>query len=264
NTGYSQQGIDLGSANFSALELIKPMILAGPGVSSGEVGEIWHLMDQRLNIPLSMVETRFFNGMDIHDYNVIIMPSGRYDDIDSNGIEKLKQWLRFGNTLIAIGSANNWLEKSKLASIKFKKRDEINKDKVTVRRPYGDASNYSGAQVIGGSIFSADLDLTHPIGYGFERSDLAVFVSGSSFMELTPNPYNSPLVFKKKALLSGFVSKENYKLVDSSAAITIFGQGRGQIISFAEDPNFRAFWYGTNRLFMNALVFGQIIYSPSY
>ena len=58
-----------------------------------------------------MVETRFFNGMDLSRYNVIIIGSGNYSQIDSNGIEKLKQWLRFGGTLIAIGSANRWLGK---------------------------------------------------------------------------------------------------------------------------------------------------------
>ena len=44
----------------------------------------------------------------------------------------------------------------------------------------------------------------------------------------------------------------------------IFALKKGRIIVFSEDPNFRAVWYGTNRLFMNALMFGQMITSYDY
>jgi hypothetical protein len=32
--------------------------------------------------------------------------------------------------------------------------------------------------------------------------------------------------------------------------------GAGRVIAFAEDPNFRAFWRGANRLFLNAVILG--------
>ena len=35
--------------------------------------------------------------------------------------------------------------------------------------------------------------------------------------------------------------------------------GRGQVITFADEPHFRLFWRGTLPLFMNA-----ILYSPSF
>ena len=34
------------------------------------------------------------------------------------------------------------------------------------------------------------------------------------------------------------------------------------IVAMAENPNFRAFWHGTNRLFLNALFLGSIIDVP--
>ena len=33
----------------------------------------------------------------------------------------------------------------------------------------------------------------------------------------------------------------------------------GKIISISDNPNFRAFWYGTNKIFLNALFFGKSI-----
>jgi hypothetical protein len=32
--------------------------------------------------------------------------------------------------------------------------------------------------------------------------------------------------------------------------------GRGRVIAFAEDPNFRGYWRGVDRLFLNAVVVG--------
>jgi hypothetical protein len=33
-------------------------------------------------------------------------------------------------------------------------------------------------------------------------------------------------------------------------------QGRGNVVVFADDPLFRAFWRGTGRLLTNAMLFG--------
>jgi len=37
--------------------------------------------------------------------------------------------------------------------------------------------------------------------------------------------------------------------------------GNGRIVSLVDNPNFRAFWYGTNKLMMNAIFFGRIVNS---
>ena len=83
-------------------------------------------------------------------------------------------------------------------------------------------------------------------------------------MKQNANPYDTPLLLAADPLLSGYISDENYELIKNSAVINVFGMGKGRIISFIENPNFRGIWYGTNRLFMNALMFGQIIRSYKY
>jgi hypothetical protein len=35
------------------------------------------------------------------------------------------------------------------------------------------------------------------------------------------------------------------------------------VIAMPDNPNFRAFWYGTNKLFLNSIFFGQIINGSS-
>ena len=34
--------------------------------------------------------------------------------------------------------------------------------------------------------------------------------------------------------------------------------GAGSVILFADNPNFRGYWYGTNKLFLNALFFSRL------
>ncbi|NBP70992.1 MAG: hypothetical protein EBU52_19920, partial [Cytophagia bacterium] len=51
--------------------------------------------------------------------------------------------------------------------------------------------------------------------------------------------------------------------IANSAAIVTSSLGSGRVILFTDNPNFRAFWYGTNKLFLNALFFGPIIPVPT-
>ena len=44
-----------------------------------------------------------------------------------------------------------------------------------------------------------------------------------------------------------------------SAAAVATRVGRGVVIRLADNPNFRGVWYGTNKLFLNALFFGPVI-----
>jgi len=61
--------------------------------------------------------------------------------------------------------------------------------------------------------------------------------------------------------MAGYISKQNLKAVGGSAAAVVTRLGRGRVISLSDNPNFRAFWYGTNKLFLNAIFFGHIIES---
>ena len=79
------------------------------------------------------------------------------------------------------------------------------------------------------------------------------------FFEQPANAYAAPVIYTSNPLLSGYVSSRNRNLVKNSAGIIVTGVGRGTNISFADNTNFRAFWYGTNKLFANAIFFGDII-----
>lgn len=260
-TGLTPEGSDLGSNSFRALRLPKVMLVVGDGVSSYDAGEVWHLLDQRYGMTVTKVEADNIGRANLDKYNTIVMTDGSYGGM-SGSVEKLKQWLAEGGTLIAMEGAVQWLKGVGLAYVKWSE-DKPEEDKKQVRKAYGNMSMEAGASSISGAIFEAQGDLSHPLLYGFKREKLAVFRRGNFFMEPAQNPYATPLVHTASPLLSGYVNAKNLKSISNTAVVIVSGQGTGKVVCFADNPNFRGFWYGTNRVFANALFFGSTISNAS-
>lgn len=256
NTGLSPEGIDLGSRDFEALREPKVLLIVGEGVSSYEAGEAWHLLDQRYGLSVTMIETGNVARADLARYNVIVMVNGSYGPITGRGVEALKEWVQAGGVLVATKGAVRWVTEKGLGYVALKKNEEA---KPEGRRPYGKLSEDRGADVIGGAIFEAELDLTHPLAFGYRRERLPVFRNHDLFFERAENPYAAPLVYTAQPLLSGYISDRNLQRLSGTPAAVVTGTGSGKVICLADNPNFRAYWYGTNKLFANALFFGHTI-----
>jgi hypothetical protein len=117
--------------------------------------------------------------------------------------------------------------------------------------------------VTGGTIFKADLDLTHPINYGLKRTQMPIFRNHNNVFELHENPYGSPVRYISEPLVAGYVSEQNLDRIANSAAVNVYSSGAGKVVAFVDNPNFRAYWWGTNRLFINAILFGDLINSST-
>ncbi|MFO7999460.1 MAG: M14 family zinc carboxypeptidase [Bacteroidales bacterium] len=258
DSGWVQDGAFPGSGSFVRLDKPEVLMLVGQGVNSREAGEAWHLLDFRFRMPVTMVEPGRIGSMDLSRYTTLVMVSGNYNGITDAGKQKLGDWVRAGGTVIAIGSANNWLAENGLAGIEFISMPELEEPESL---PYNTRDPYFGSRRIPGSIFEARIDTTHPLGYGYKRSFLPVYVSGNTAAKPDKSPFNNPLMFSSDALISGYIYKPYLEVVNNSAGIIVGSRGRGNVISIMDNPNFRGFWFGTNRLFLNAVFFGPVIRS---
>jgi hypothetical protein len=256
-TGLTSEGIDLGSPNFLTVKTPKVALVVGSGVDPSVAGEAWHLLDTRYDMPMAHLEADQIARGALSSYTTLVMADGFYSNFSEAAKAKLREWVSAGNTLIALGNATKWLKDNSLINIKFKQsKTNI---KQGIRRPYSGADDDLGAEVLGGAIFEADLDLTHPLCYGYTRSKLPVFQADTLFMETAQNPYATPLQFTKNPLTSGYLHKKFNDTVKSAGAVVVTAMGSGKVICSTTDPNFRAFWYGTNKWFANAIFFGNII-----
>jgi hypothetical protein len=253
-TGFSGAGVDLGSAKFVTLEKPQVALLAGAGVNATDAGEVWHLLDQRMNIPASHVEPVSIKRINLDRYNTIIMVGGNYSELDK---DKMKNWVQQGGNLIVLEEAINWAVQSGISNATFKKVKSATDS--TQFRAYETRDEVAGAQQVRGAILGATYDPSHPLAFGYHQKEVSLFKANRIFMEKSKNPYQTPFVYGKQPLQSGWMSKENREAAAGSAAVTISSLGSGRVINIADNPNFRAYWLGGSKLFLNALFFGQVI-----
>lgn len=257
-TGLAEAGIDVGSRNMVNVEKPRVAVLVGEGVTPADAGEIWHLLDARFGFEVTLFELSQLGRIDLTRYNTLVMPNGRYSGLDKSDAETLKSWVETGGVLIGVEDAVQWLTKYEFIKTETKKV-KTEKEAETPRRDYAALEQDAGAQSLDGAIFEARLDNTHPLGYGYEDRSIAVFRSNKVFLEPSKNPYGTPLQYTANPLLSGYISGENLKLLKNAGDVLAGSIKSGRVIGFTSNPNFRAFWFGTNKLFLNAILFGRTI-----
>ncbi len=250
-TGLTK-GIDLGSGQFRSINMPKVGLLVGEGVNPSDAGEIWHLFDTRYDMLITKLDTKNFGRMDLSEYTDIILPATWGSALDKNDTEKLKDWVRAGGTVIGFRNAGRYLESNEFIKMNFKKKQDTAKAITFEQR-----GDYFGAQVIGGAIFETKLDRSHPISFGYKNNTLPMFRNTTLFMEADDNSYNNPIQYTDSPLMAGYISKTNLEELKNTVPFKTAGLGRGQVIYFTDNTNFRAFWYGTNKLLMNAIFFGD-------
>ena len=259
-SGYSMKGIDLGSNNFRINKPVKVALLIGDGVNSYEAGEVWHLLDTRIGMPLTKIRLNQFSRTSLDKYTTLVMVSGSYSQLNKNQIEKIKNWVGKGNTLITIARGSSWAIKTELIKETLV---EPKVDSTYSRKRYVDARENIGRERIGGVILKADLDLTHPLAFGYNDTSIPVYKNNNVFINKTKDDYSSVAIYSKDFHIDGYISESNRKdYIPGSASLIVSKIGSGRVVVFADNPNFRGSWYGTNKLFLNALFLGSNISVP--
>ena len=251
STGLSK-GIDLGSRNFKMVGPQKVALLVGQGITPYDAGEIWHLFDQRYDMLITKLDTRDFRKKDLSKYTDIIVPNSWGTSLTKSDALKIKNWIKQGGTLIGYKNIGKWFDKHEILKIDFKTK------KNTARSiSFDQKRDFFGAQLIGGAIFETKIDRSHPIVFGYKNEKLPVFRNSTLFMKPDTNSYNNPIKYTNNPLLSGYISDKNLLELKNTSMCKIGTLEKGKVIYFTDNTNFRAFWYGTNKLLMNAIFFGN-------
>jgi len=260
-TGLSAQGIDLGSNNVRALKKPEVAMLVGTGVNPSEAGEVWFLLSEHLNLPVTKIDLSNVGRVGWDRYTTVVLVGGLYGGLDKAVVGRLKSWVEAGGTLITLKNASEWAVRQGLVkeNLVVSSRDSAR----TNRTDFAKIADQEGTRSVGGSIYTADLDITNPIGFGLGDRRIFLFRNGTTVLKSGSSPYTTVARYTANPLVSGFVSKENLKKISNSAAIVLSPEGAGRVVLFADNPNFRNYWHGTSRLFLNAVLFGSVISLPT-
>lgn len=245
-------GVNLGSNQFRALEPQQVALLVGDGITPYDAGEMWHLFDQRYDMKITKLDLSDFSRADLSRYTDIIVPNAWGNAVGEKEATKLKEWVQNGGTLIGYKNAAQWLDKNEFMDLEFEE-NEVTATNVTFEQ----RRDFHGAQGIGGSIFEARQDRSHPINFGYKDDKIALFRDTTIFVKADSTSYKNPIQYTKEPLLAGYISEENLEIIPETVPFKHHSMGRGNVILFTDNTNFRAFWYGTNKLLMNAIFFGE-------
>lgn len=177
-TGFSSEGIDLGSNNIRTVPQPKVVMLIGDGVAATDAGALWYLLDSKLSMPITKVNTTQFTQLRLHEYTTLILPSGNYSSLGESGATKIKTRMQQGGTVIFLKNAVSWAINNKVIEEQLRKEEE---NKNTKRMDYVTSGDYRGSRAIGGSIYKANLDITHPLGFGYTNRELPVWRNTNIF-----------------------------------------------------------------------------------
>ena len=249
STGITD-GIDFGSNNFAIVRQPKIGLIVGDGVRSYDAGEIWHLLDTRYDIPISKLDVGNLGYIDLNKYSHIILAdySGRRINSD-----QIKEYVDNGGNLIAYRNSIRWVSDN-LNEIELLSNDLVAEDVA-----FDERQAFYGAQQTGGAIFKSSIDKSHPINYGIESNTLPLFRNSNVYMSKDKQSFNNPILYTNDPLMSGYVSEENLSLLKKSSPFKLVRKGRGKILLMTDNTNFRAFWFGTNRILLNMLFHSNIM-----
>lgn len=77
------------------------------------------------------------------------------------------------------------------------------------------------------------------------------------------NAYATVAKYTESPHIDGFIASKNLNIfLKPSASVIISKMGKGRAVLFADNPNFRGSWYGTNHLFINRGFLGNLIEIP--
>ncbi len=292
NTSWVEEGVNFGSRNVVYLKKPKIAMAYNLPTQSYSTGWARYTIEQAYSYPVTIINTQQFGRFDLNKYNVLILPNsssryGGYNQIlGEAGTQKIKTWIQNGGTLITIGEATRWLTNDKVGllatsrELKGGKPDKPEKTSEKSKQPQGaqkGTPSESGKETqktfdpeksiqpekelpaaAPGSIMRVSLDTEHWLAFGYD-GDANVLVSSRNIftpVKLDKGRNVGLYMPEDKVLVSGFIWEDTKKQMASKAYLMHQSHGRGHVVAFAEDPNYRAFMDGLNLLFLNAIFLG--------
>jgi len=260
--GFSLSGVDLGSDNNRVIK--KPVVATITGGGSGyggganwtSVGELWALLSNTYNIPLSKIDYQTFENLNPSRYTAIVLTGAT--PLSRQAVARLTEWVESGGTLIATGGAVQWAAAQGLVS-------RQQPDTARSRQPDTDPARSGGGGGIGsraadenisGAILNGTLNLNHPLTYGLTSKDFYILKTSPTGLPTPANKDNIVLTVASGESVSGYVPETLRDKLKDQAVVTAVNRGRGAVVLFGESPTYRGYWLAPGRLLTNAIFFG--------
>ena len=265
---YVREGMSLGSGRVRALREPSVLLVYDRPGQTYSVGWARYVLERRYGQRTTAVRASSLGRVTLSDYDVIIFPSGNFGSAMSDGaVDGLRRWMSDGGTVITMAESTRWATQAGLLSTTAERRggraegtDAPDADTPDQPIDYLDeiSPEDESPEGVPGAILRVMLDTEHWLTSGTD-GEIGAFVQGSRvFRPITLDEGTNVGRYSDidGLVLSGTVWEESRPQLANKAFLMHQRVGGGQIIAFAEDPNYRAYTEATQLLFINAVLLG--------
>jgi len=260
DTGLVSAGAQLGGPNVKWVRPPKVAMLVDRPTSYA-AGHTWYLFDQVWRYPVTRVAASNLSRLNLHDYNVLVLPDGDYGGREGPGesdVGRLRQWISQGGTLILVKRAAAWATQKPASFLSVQKKTKPAVKPAAEQPAAEPAAASPPADPAPGGFLAAKVFREHWLTFGC-ADGIDVFYRGNVILTPPDASQGRGLVTFASAsqvLASGFCWPETVDLIAETPYLIHEPLGTGHVIAFTDDPNFRAMYPATQRLFLNAVLFG--------
>jgi hypothetical protein len=252
----ADSGTDLGSNSVIPLQAPHVALVGGSPISGNSFGFAWYAFDQRLGYPVTTVNASSLDAPLLQNVDMLVIPSVTPAELErilgEAGKDRIIAWVRNGGRLITLDGATSWLASPNL-----------NLSRLRVRRDTTRADSVGGAPLPGtipGAIVRVTADTLSPLLAGVFQTEFPVLANSDRVYTIPKDLRSGEAVVRyaeaPRLRLSGYLWPEMPERLALSPYLWTERVGRGRIIAFAGDPNFRDLWRGLLPLFANAVLLG--------
>ncbi|WP_298440645.1 M14 family zinc carboxypeptidase [uncultured Ferrimonas sp.] len=251
-SGQALAGFDPGGRRYHATAPAKVAVIAGEGTSQYDVGMLWFYLDKQLQLPLTLIDSSDIGLAPLNGYSHLFVLGGEHRYLTKKHASKIAAFVQQGGTVVAWRSGVNALLKRELFRADLLDGDDFEAEFAHA----GDAVSFAqrrsedARRTIGGAIVQLQLDNSHPLGFGLPPL-LPLLKQGSYAIEAEQGRQLAK--YHQQPLLSGFIAPELQQSLAGKGAVQLLPQGQGQYVLLADNPLFRNFWLGGERLIANTL-----------
>jgi hypothetical protein len=263
SSSYEIKGLSLGSNDMPSVRPVRVGLLSGEGVDATSFGFLWYLLDRQIGVNYDRLDLAQLRQIPLADFDVLILPDGAYDDHIGDKLKTaLDGWVKAGGVLVAIGDAVTWLQDKDLTSIKRwtppKKDDKSDAESDDPELSGTPAEKQLAQRPIftPGAVLATRMQPRHPLTLGLISSPDVLF-EGSTVLKATGDPRQDVLVAADDSpVAAGFAWPEAAQRLAGSLLVGSEQRGKGSVVLFVQDPDYRLFWRATMPIFLNAVLLG--------
>ncbi|MEX1222174.1 MAG: M14 metallopeptidase family protein [Idiomarina sp.] len=272
DSSWVVDGPNFGSENVVRMHAPNIAIAWDQPASVLSAGNTRFVIERQFNYPVTAIRPNQLARADLSHYQVLILP-GSYSDYQQSfgesGTSNLKDWIADGGVLITLGRATRYAVEQNFINSKRElaasDKEDVNghDDSVTKGQLFETAAELQHAvdpadvdpYWVSGVLANTKVDQEHWLSAGVKPEVVSLVVGNDIYTPLTIDSGRNIATFvgPENLLASGFIWDETRTQMAFKPLVMWQPKGKGMVISYTQEPTYRAYLDGLNVLFMNSI-----------